>query len=126
MPVIEHIAIWVNNLEESRKFYCKYFEGTAGDKYHNPRKKFSSYFISFKDQVRLELMHIPGLVSSENKHLGYAHMAFSVGSKKNVELLTEKMRNDGVIIIGEPRTTGDGYYESVICDPDGNPLEITI
>jgi lactoylglutathione lyase len=53
------------------------------------------------------------------------HLAFSTGSKEKVDALTERLRNDGFEIIGAPRTTGDGYYESVILDPENNIIEIT-
>lgn len=123
---IEHIAIYVNDLEKSRDFYCRYFEGKASAKYENPTKRFSSYFISFDDGCRLELMHQPfrsGKNAREN--LGLHHFAFSAGSEEKVNELTELLRLEGYDIIGEPRVTGDGYYESIILDPDGNLVEIT-
>ena len=125
MPKIEHVAIWVSDLERSKDFYCRYFHGTPGQRYHNPTKNFTSCFIEFDDATRLELMHKPGL--QEGKELlGYAHVAFSVGSREMVNSITEIMRIDKIPVLGEPRTTGDGYYESVVSDPDGNPVEITI
>ncbi|MDF4203375.1 VOC family protein [Maribacter sp. SA7] len=125
---IEHIAIWVTDLEAMRTFYEMYFNAVAGDKYHNPTKKFTSYFLSFKDGARLEIMHKPSIQVAKNNavHTGFIHFAISVGSKEQVDLLTEKLRKDGFTIAGEPRTTGDGYYESVILDPEGNQIEITI
>ena len=124
---IEHVAFWVKDLEQSKQFYVKYFEGKAGPQYHNPKKQFTSYFISFKSGARLELMSNPNKRSSPDRedHLGITHLAFSVGSKEKVDLLTNHLRNDGYSIVGEPRTTGDGYYESVALDPEGNPIEIT-
>ena len=126
---IDHIALWVIDLEEMRQFYEEYFKGTAGEKYHNPKKEFESYFISFADGCRLELMYnpnIPGKQSENNKqHLGLIHFAVSVGSKEQVDELTVRLRKDGFRIIGEPRTTGDGCYESVVLDPEGNRVEIT-
>jgi len=126
---IDHIALWVIDLEEMRQFYEEYFQGTAGEKYHNPKKEFESYFISFADGCRLELMYnpnIPGKQSENNKqHLGLIHFAVSVGSKEQVDELTVRLRKDGFRIIGEPRTTGDGCYESVVLDPEGNRVEIT-
>ena len=125
---IEHLAIWVEELEEMKVFYCQYFDLTAGDKYHNPIKNFTSYFLSFESGARIELMHKPGLVKTleRNDIIGYTHIAISTGSKANVLEITERLRRDGFQIIGEPRTTGDGYFESVILDPEGNHIELTI
>lgn len=128
---INHIALWCRNLEEMRLFYMKYFNMQSNEKYHNPKKGFSSYFLTFPEDedARIELMEMPGI--TENRgirgHLmGYAHIAVSVGSSEAVDRLTEKLRADGYPIAGEPRLTGDGYYESIIQDPEGNWLEITI
>ena len=126
---IEHLAIWVNDLEGMRTFYESYFGATAGDKYHNPKKKFSSYFLSFTAGARLEIMQKPELSELpflHNEHIGLTHFAMSVGSKEKVDALTEELRKNGFGIAGEPRTTGDGYYESVILDPEGNRIEITV
>jgi lactoylglutathione lyase len=123
---IEHIALYVKDLEKSRDFYCSYFEGKASEIYMNHVKMFSSYFISFDDGSRLELMHQrhrDHLIAIEN--LGLHHFAFSVGSKELVDIYTEKLRINGFKIAGEPRLTGDGYYESIVLDPDGNLVEIT-
>lgn len=124
---IEHIAIYVNNLEKSAEFYEKYFEGRRGELYHNTKTGFYSYFISFTDGARLELMHDPLTVGNAGRsQIGFAHIAFSVGSKEKVLSLTEVLRSDGYRVTGEPRTTGDGYFESVILDNEGNKIEITI
>jgi len=127
---IEHLAIWVKDLELLRGFYEKYFEMSAGEKYHNPKKQFTSYFLSFKNSsVRIELMQRSGVLELSNKkdeYFGFAHFAISVGSKEAVDSLTERLRADEITIQSEPRTTGDGYYESVILDPEGNTIEITI
>lgn len=124
---IEHIAIWVTDLDASKGFYCTYFKAIAGKKYHNPAKNFTSYFLSFNGQVRLELMHRPDMPSrSTEEQLGIAHFAISVGSKEEVDRLTDHLAKEGVTILDGPRTTGDGYYESVVFDPDGNRIEITI
>ena len=126
---IEHIAIWVKDLEKSRMFYQKYFGAVSNEKYHNPVKNFESYFLSFENGCRLELMTKPDIQESENsfeaQKYGMIHLAFSTGSREKVDQLTETLRNDGYRIAGEPRTTGDGYYESVILDPEGNIIEIT-
>jgi lactoylglutathione lyase len=127
---IEHLAIWTKDIELIREFYCKYFDCKAGDKYFNPKKNFESYFLSFAEGSRLEIMRKPGILSrkpSLNDELfGLAHFAVSVGSKERVDALTERLRADGYAIVGEPRTTGDGYYESVVLDPEQNRIEITV
>ena len=126
---IEHLAIWVTDLEASRTFYETYFNARAGEKYHNPTKSFTSYFLSFRDGPRLELMHRPDiakLLQDGQEAMGLTHFAISVDSKSKVDELTEQLRKDGITIVGEPRTTGDGYYESVVLDPEGNRIEITV
>jgi len=126
---IEHLAIWVNDLEGMKSFYENYFGVIAGNKYHNPSKKFTSYFLSFEDGPRLELMHRPDIVqklSVLGEDIGISHFAISVGSKEKVDALTEQLRDSGYKIIGEPRTTGDDYYESVVLDPESNTIEITV
>lgn len=127
---IEHIAIYCKDLEAMRNFYENYFDGKSNEKYVNAKKGFESFFISFADGARLELMRMVGIPDSKNniyeQFTGLIHFAVSVGSKEKVDELTEKFRNDGIEIIGEPRWTGDGYYESVILDIEGNRIEITI
>lgn len=125
---IEHIAVWVKDLEKTRTFYQKYFGAVSNEKYVNPVKNFESYFLSFENGCRLEIMTRPDLSESENSYesqqFGIIHFAFSAGSKEKVNELTETLRKDGYTIAGEPRTTGDGYYESVILDPENNIIEI--
>ncbi len=126
---IEHLAIWAKDLELLREFYVKYFGMNCGNKYENHKKQFSSYFLSLGNgKTRIELMHNPSIIIPvENGVLkGLAHFAISVGSKDAVDTLTERFRTDGYTILSEPRTTGDGYYESAIADPEGNYIEITI
>ncbi len=124
---IEHLAIWVADLEAMRSFYEKYFEAIPGNKYYNPTKNFSSYFLSFNGGPRLELMHNPAITGNHaNEHLGIIHFAISVGSKEKVDVLTNNLRSAKFTVLGEPRTTGDGYYESVVLDPEGNRIEITV
>ena len=127
---IEHLAIWVTNLERMKSFYEKYFGAQAGERYHNPNKNFSSYFLSFSDGPRLELMHRPEIPESGHaqgaEYKGLIHFALSVGSKEQVDRLTEELRADGYMVAGEARRTGDGYYESVVLDPEGNRIEVTI
>lgn len=127
---IEHLAIWVKDLELMKAFYVKYFELECESKYTNVQKQFSSYFLSFKDGgARIELMHKPGIEKihgDRNLHFGFTHFAVSVGSKEQVDTLTGTLRKDGYTVKSEPRTTGDGYYESVVLDPEGNEVEITV
>lgn len=124
---IEHIAVWTNQLEAMKTFYVTYFNGVSNEKYVNEKKKFSSYFISFESGARLELMHKEGLLTDfQEEHLGIAHFAFSLSSKEKVDALTNRLRGEGVLVVSEPRRTGDGYYESIVEDPDGNYIEITI
>lgn len=129
---IEHIAIWVKDIDKVCEFYRKYFGGVVHPIYHNPAKQFTSRFITFDDGARLEIMHRPEIKQIEMfhveqlEHLGYAHVSFSVGSKEEVDHLTQQMSSDGIQVVGQPRTTGDGYYESVVLDPEGNRVEITI
>ncbi len=124
---IEHLAIWAKNIEELRAFYIKYFGATSNDRYHNPTKNFQSYFLSFGTGCRLELMQNPEIPENLNvgEATGITHFAISLGSEEAVNTLTETLRSDGHRIVGEPRWTGDGYYESVVLDTEGNRIEIT-
>jgi len=126
---IEHIAIWCNNLEEMKAFYCKWFNATANNIYHNHAKKYASYFLSFEQGARLELMQMEGIPENANniikQYKGLIHFALCVKTKEAVDELTENLRNAGHTVVGEPRTTGDGYYESVVLDPEENRIEIT-
>ena len=127
---IEHIAIWAKDIEKLKSFYENYFQVSVGLKYFNAKKNFESYFLNFDSGCRLEIMQMPGIPESKNDALqqftGIIHFAISVDSKEIVNMLTERLRHDGYEIVGEPRTTGDGYYESVVLDPEGNRIEITI
>ncbi|SHF85495.1 VOC family protein [Dysgonomonas macrotermitis] len=125
---IEHIAIYVEDIELVRKFYMEYLGMVCGEKYVNPKRNFTSYFLSFgENRTRIELMHIPDMAApvSRGNLKGLAHFAISVGEKGRVDELTERLRKDGYTIASEPRTTGDGYYESAVLDPEGNYVEIT-
>lgn len=126
---IEHIAFWVNDLENMKNFYQEYFHGKPNQKYHNPTKNFTSYFLEFESGSRLELMNKKEIFINNNdfsnQKIGITHLAFSTGSKLKVDELTEKLRKNGYKIVGETRMTGDGYYESVILDPENNIIEIT-
>jgi lactoylglutathione lyase len=124
---IEHVALWTLDLERSRQFYSAYFGALASGWYRNPARQFSSYFLSFASGARLELMQQPKLLAaSPGPAYGYAHLAFASGSVAAVQALTERLRGAGYAVVSEPRTTGDGYYKSVIADPDGNLVEITV
>jgi len=125
---IEHIAMYVCELERARDFFMKYLGGKSNNGYHNPVTGFRSYFISFDDGTRLEIMTKPELTDNDEplNRTGYAHIAFSLGSKEKVDQLTEKMTNDGFAVLSGPRTTGDGYYESCIIAVEENQIELTV
>ncbi|MFD2933465.1 VOC family protein [Spirosoma flavum] len=128
---IEHLALWVRDLNRMRTFYQTYFKAISNEKYVNAGKGFSSYFLTFPDGgTRLEIMQMPGISDMKNdvltQFIGLTHFAVSVGSEEAVHGLTDRLRVDGFVIVGEPRRTGDGCYESVVLDPEGNRLEITV
>ena len=125
---IEHIALYVNNLEEARNFFVKYFDAKSNDGYHNFQTDFRSYFLSFDDGARLEIMNKLEMsdLPKELSRTGYAHVAFSVGSKEKVDVLTAQLKDDGYEVVSGPRMTGDGYYESCIVAVEGNQIEITV
>lgn len=125
---IEHIAIWAQDLERLKGFYTEYFGAVAGEKYSNPKKQFESYFLSFPSGARLELMKRADVAQkpASGPQAGLAHFAFSVGSQAEVDALTEKLKAAGYTVADGPRWTGDGYYESVVLDPEGNWVEITV
>lgn len=123
---IEHTAIYCKDLEKTKSFFSEYFGASAGELYRNEKTGFSSYFLTFGSGCRLEIMNKPDMeANTENIRCGLHHIAFSVGNKEAVDSLTERLRQDGYPVIGEPRVTGDGYYESVISDHEGNIIEIT-
>ncbi|MCG8529004.1 MAG: VOC family protein [Opitutales bacterium] len=127
---IDHIAIWCRDLEKLREFYMKYFEATSNEKYTNISKGFSSYFLSFESGARLELMKMDSVPETKDDPIvqftGLIHFAMSLGSESQVDALTERLKDDGHQVIDDPRRTGDGYYESVVFDPEGNRIEITV
>lgn len=125
---IEHVALYVNDLEGARNFFIKYLDAKSNDGYHNPRTDFRSYFLTFDDGARLEIMQKPEMVDlpKEAARTGYAHIAFSVGSKEKVDALTTELKADGYEVVSGPRITGDGYYESCIVAIEGNQIEITV
>ena len=126
---IEHVAIWSKDLEALKQFYETYFGARANKKYINKSKGFESYFLSFDSGARLELMHMPFIPETTNdshkQFTGLIHFAISVGSKEKVDALTNMLKNAGYEVIDGPRRTGDGYYESVVLDPENNRIEIT-
>lgn len=125
---IDHIAIWTYNLEGLRDFYIRYFDASSNEIYYNHSKEFRSYFLTFNGDCRLEIMEMPRIPASKNdpmkQHVGLIHFAINLGSRERVDQLTELIRRDGYKVIGEPRFTGDGNYESIVLDPDGNRLEL--
>ena len=125
---IEHVAMYVNDLETAKEFFVKYLGSSANELYHNKKTDFRSYFISFEDGARLEIMNKPQMEDAGKgiSRTGYIHLAFSVGSKEKVDELTEILKNDGYEVLSGPRTTGDGYYESCILGIEGNQIEITV
>ena len=125
---IEHIAMYVNDLEKAKGFFVKYLDGKANQMYYNIKTNFRSYFIYFDDGARLEIMNKPEMSDVEKpvNRTGYIHIAFSVGSGEKVNKLTDLLTADGYEVISSSRTTGDGYYESCIIAVEGNQIEITV
>lgn len=122
---IHHIAIWTSELEVMREFYISYFNGKSNNKYVNQSKGFESYFISFEGEVTLEVMSRFDISEKvKNEHIGLCHFAFTLNNRDDVHKLTERLRADGYKIASEPRITGDGFFESVILDPDQNHIEL--
>lgn len=126
---IEHIALWTDDIERCTDFYVRYFGASAGPGYENRGKGFESRFLSFADGARIEVMKTsrltPIVVEPGAQRMGLTHLAISVGSEEQVDALTQRFAADGVAVLDGPRRTGDGYYESVVLDPDGNRIEIT-
>ena len=125
---IEPVAMYVNDLIGARDFFMKYFKAKSNDGYHNKNTNFKSYFLTFDNGSRLEIMNKPEMNDNEKTltQTGFIHIAFSVGSKEKVDELTVKLKKDGYNVISGPRTTGDGYYESCIIGFEGNQIEITV
>lgn len=123
---LTHIAVWTNDLERLRNFYVTWFHGKSKEKYVNPRKGFASYFITFENGVALEIMQRIDITDSlpGRDYIGLSHFAFSLGTKEKVDEMIERFRKAGYRITGEPRMTGDGFYEGVFLDPDGNLIEV--
>lgn len=125
---LTHIAVWTNDLERSRSFYETYFGGKSNSKYVNDKKCFASYFVTFEGDASLEIMQRADVFEEREgvEVIGLAHLAFSTGSKEKVDEMIEVFRQAGYKILGEPRWTGDKFYEGVIADPDGNRIEIVV
>jgi len=127
---IEHLAIWTTDIEQMKDFYCHYFGAVAGERYVNLKKNFQSYFLSFEKGPRIELMQMKDVPESANdiykQFTGLIHFAVSAGSEEKVKTLTAQLVSDGFELLDGPRWTGDGYFESVILDPEKNRIEITI
>ena len=123
---INHIALYVNNLEIMRSFYEKYFNAKSNKLYHNQKTGLKTHFLDFSNGCRIEIMTKENLnkIEKELNNIGYIHIAISVGSRSKVNELTKQLENDGYKIISQPRITGDGYYESCIFDPENNQIEI--
>jgi len=128
--ILEHVAIWTDNLEELKQYYIKYFGATANEKYTNKQNQFHSYFLTFKSGARLEIMTKPGIPDNKNdrvtdQHKGIIHLAFGVNTMNEVDEKANQLISDGFKILRGPRKTGDGYYEFETLDPDDNRLEVT-
>lgn len=128
--LLEHVAIWTNQLEALKEYYVKYFNGTANDKYRNSKTNFESYFLSFDSGARLELMYRPDIPGNLNdtvtkQHAGIIHLAFGVATTQEVDNKAKQLQQAGFPILSGPRRTGDGYYEFETLDPDNNRLEVT-
>lgn len=127
---IHHVAIWAHDLEALKTFYQTYFDAAAGQRYTNPRTGFESYFLRFSSGAQLELMHRPDVPPNPGApgaaFQGYAHLSISTGSPAQVDELTARLQRDGFAVLSPPRRTGDGYYESLVLDPENNQLEITV
>lgn len=122
---IEHIGLWVRNLEIMRAFYADTLGGASGPLYENPTTGFTSYFIAFGEGARLELMHRPGFEPSPTPVLNYGHIALALDSRVAVDDAVAELRRQGVPVESGPRVTGDGYYEAVVLDPEHNRVELT-
>lgn len=126
---LDHVAIWAADIESMRGFYTTYFDARSNPRYENARKRFTSYFLTFPGGGRLELMHRPDIEripdsQSSREFIGYAHLGVELGSRVAVDVLTKRLQDDGFPLLDGPRQTGDGYYESMVADPEGNRIVI--
>jgi lactoylglutathione lyase len=128
--ILEHAAIWTNDLEKLKNYYVKYFDAVPNEKYRNHQKEFQSYFLSFESGARLEIMKMKGVPENLNdtvqqQHLGIIHLAFGVETMQEVDAKAVQLQADGFAVLSGPRKTGDGYYEFETLDPDHNRIEVT-
>ena len=125
---IEHIAMYVNDLEAARDFFVRFLGANSNSGYHNKTTDFRSYFLTFDDGARLEIMTRPNMADPEKQpaRTGYIHIAFSLGSREAVDALTAELRSAGYEVVSGPRTTGDGYYKSCVVAIEGNQIELTV
>ncbi len=122
---IEHVALWVRDIDAVAQFYARYFDARIGTRYENPRKGFQSRFLELGAGARLEIMARTGIdTRAQDEKLGFAHVAIAVGDEAAVDALAARLRADGVTLVDGPRRTGDGYYECVVLDPEGNRVEV--
>jgi len=131
--ILEHVAIWTNQLEKMKDFYVKYFKAVTNDKYASDKEfnaHFESYFLSFDSTARLEIMQMSTIPQGDNANghesSGLTHIALSAEKCSEVDEIAAMLKNDGYKLVGEPHFTGDGYYEACVLDPDGNRVEITV
>ena len=122
---IEHVAVYAKDIEKIKEFYIKYFNVKVSELYHNKKTSFKSYFLTFDSGSRMEVTTKKFLTGRAAESLGYAHIAIAVGDRKVVDEYANKFVKDGYPLLNGPRTTGDGYYEAVIQDPEGNLIELT-
>ncbi|MGL6015096.1 MAG: VOC family protein [Selenomonadaceae bacterium] len=124
---LDHLAMYVEDLEGAKEFFIRFFAAETNEEYYNPQTGLRTYFLSFTGGSRLEIMTRPGLLpgGQEQFFTGYTHLAFSAGSRDRVDQLTKELAENGYEVLSGPRLTGDGYYESCICGPEGNQIEIT-
>ena len=125
---IDHIALYVHDLLAARDFFVRYLSAIANDGYHNPTTGLRTYFLTFEDGARLELMNRPGLTERDPARIqtGYIHLAFALGSREAVDTLTTRLHTDGYEVASDARVTGDGYYESCVIGPEGCQIELTV
>ena len=123
---LEHVALWVRDIDAVAAFYARYFQARIGPRYENPRKGFQSRFLEFAPGARLEVMARTDVTTRGTaESLGFAHVAISVGDEAAVDALAARFKAEGVALLDGPRRTGDGYYECVVLDPEGNRVEVT-
>jgi lactoylglutathione lyase len=126
MSRLEHVALWVRDVDRVAAFYARYFDARVGERYENPRKGFQSRFLAFDSGARLEVMARTDVVSrGAGEGLGFAHVAIAIGDEAAVDALAARFKVEGLPVLDGPRRTGDGYYECVVLDPEGNRVEVT-